>query len=551
MTGYLKRFFSVVTYNLRTRQKLFLSYLLAIMLPGILAVVFFYFYTLDSMVETRIYTCEVSCQQAASQLNVALQEGHSVANHLMLYSDFIEILESVNQENDYFDKRGNIMKLSSIKLLLKEYDEVYRTRFYFSDQVIQANHEDIFYLTEIDQDYIYQKILQSTGNSCWVNMDTMLHSDEEANLVSMFRMLFNPNNMEEVVGLLRVDFAKEDMYRYIESALAFEHSSEYLIGRDGEIFCMSESREMEEEETGFFDFVYGVFCEQQEDGGEGSVYAQHNGKEYLICSEPVSAGNMYLLSAVPKDELTVSQSPVLLFLGLMMALEAIITLCFGAALCLSIARTNDTQLSLLHMQLNPHFLYNTLDMINWKAIDLDAPEIYQPIQALSRLYKLTLSKGSRFVSVQDELEHIRLYVQLQNFRFQNKIHLQMDYDPEVLELTILNMLLQPIVENAVVHGILETETHEGHILVTVRVVRNHLCLCVEDDGKGMEKEELKRVGKRSENSSGYGLWNIQERIRIVYGKQYGVSVNSVQGTGTRVTLTLPVEKRPPQTFEKR
>ena len=171
----------------------------------------------------------------------------------------------------------------------------------------------------------------------------------------------------------------------------------------------------------------------------------------------------------------------------------------------------------------------------------DAPEIYQPLQALSRLYKLTLNKGSAYISVKDELDHIRLYVQLQNLRFQNGIRLQTDYSPEVLNLCILNMLLQPIVENAIVHGILERPEQPGTITITARLDKNDLVFCVEDDGVGIPPQLLSKIQGSPYQSEGYGMQNIRERIRIAYGRGYGISIQSLPGMGTRVVLTLPAE----------
>ena len=533
----LRRFFSVVYYNLRTRQKLFIGYLLAVMLPCLLMTALFYYYLHSSVLDTDIRSVHTMSRQAATWLDSAFQQAHSITNSLLLNFDFNEILDSCNRDNNYFQKRGNIIKLSHIKTTLQEYKAVHRTCFYFSDSVIEANRDTLFFLSEIEREGLLQSIVQEPGDQLWTVFANERRIMGGGETLSMLQPLFNPEDMSETIGFIRVDYLQNELKRQIENFLPTARSTGFLVDRSGGIL----SRGGPCDKDGGLPVPFGGLVEGREPDEPFYTCLDAFGEKTLVCINPVPASGMYLIFLTPFCEIERSDSLLLVLAGVLMVLEALITLCFGGFLCMSLARSSDLQLRLLYSQLNPHFLYNTLDIINWQAISLDVPEIYQPLQALSRLYKLTLNKGSAYISVKDELDHIRLYVQLQNLRFQNGIRLQTDYSPEVLNLRILNMLLQPIVENAIVHGILERPEQSGTITITARLGKNDLVFCVEDDGVGIPPQLLSKIQGSPYQSDGYGMQNIRERIRIAYGRGYGISIQSLPGMGTRVVLTLPAE----------
>ncbi len=160
---------------------------------------------------------------------------------------------------------------------------------------------------------------------------------------------------------------------------------------------------------------------------------------------------------------------------------------------------------------------------------------------LAKFYRLSLSKGEEVISLRDELEHIKAYVEIQNIRFDDSIQLEIDVPEELLELNLIKLVLQPIVENSILHGILEKENGTGRIQVKAECQGEELELSVTDDGPGIEEEVLKNIlnsDKRSRNS-GYGIKNVNERIKLYYGSEYGLEYRSVYGEGTTVRIRLP------------
>ena len=163
---------------------------------------------------------------------------------------------------------------------------------------------------------------------------------------------------------------------------------------------------------------------------------------------------------------------------------------------------------------------------------------------LSRFYRLSLSNGSEFVTVRKELEHVRLYVQLQNLRFQTGIRLTIDAPESVLEYQIMKLLLQPIVENSILHGIMNLDDRPGSIDLSVRQEGEFLVFLVTDNGVGMEREKVLKLMAREEiapeGEGGYGLHNIFRRLRLYYGDSARLIFRSEPGVGTTVEIRIPL-----------
>lgn len=201
----------------------------------------------------------------------------------------------------------------------------------------------------------------------------------------------------------------------------------------------------------------------------------------------------------------------------------------------------DAELKALQAQINPHFLYNTLDLINWEAMERDAPEIGELVQMLARYYKSVLRKGFDTVSLHHEIEHIVTYVKIQNFRFDGRIHLEVEIPEELMSKKMLKLTLQPIIENSVSHGISAEDEGEETITVRAREEGGDLIIEVQDDGKGMTKEQLETILKVDENNSHYAVFNIHDRIRLKYGEGYGLRYESAVGQGTMVTIRIKTQ----------
>ena len=207
------------------------------------------------------------------------------------------------------------------------------------------------------------------------------------------------------------------------------------------------------------------------------------------------------------------------------------------------------ELRLLQEQINPHFLYNTLDNIIWLAESKETEQVVNMVSALSDFFRTTLSKGKDYISVKDEEAHINSYLQIQQFRYRDILDYEIDMDKEVYDCEILKLTLQPLVENALYHGI-KGKRGLGHIQVKGCIQNGLLEFQVRDDGIGMKEERLNEVRKiitgeveSTKEKGGFGLFNVNERIRLNYGREYGLKIESVYGEGTCIWVTVPAVKK--------
>ena len=200
----------------------------------------------------------------------------------------------------------------------------------------------------------------------------------------------------------------------------------------------------------------------------------------------------------------------------------------------------------LQAQINPHFLYNTMDMINWMALQEQTEEISHAVQSLSRFYKLTLSRKKGISTIARELEHVTIYVQLQNMRYHDSIELITDIPDELSEYQIPKLTLQPVVENSILHGILEKESKSGTIVITGWMENKDIVLLISDDGVGISPEILSTILSGSGNSQSGGtniaVYNTHRRLQILYGKDYGLTYSSNPGKGTEVEIRFPAHR---------
>lgn len=199
----------------------------------------------------------------------------------------------------------------------------------------------------------------------------------------------------------------------------------------------------------------------------------------------------------------------------------------------------------LQAQINPHFLYNTLDMINWLSKKGENEEVSNAILALSKFYKMTLSKGNIVVTIEEELEHVALYIKLQNMRYNNTIEYTVDIPDNMLEYTIPKIIFQPVVENAIQHGILGKESKEGNIVITGWIEDDTLVFIISDDGIGISEDKINDIlqGKiKSTTGSGVGIVNTHNRLQLFYDSNFGLSYHSKVGEYTEIEIRIPAIK---------
>ncbi|HHW46834.1 MAG TPA: histidine kinase [Clostridiales bacterium] len=202
-----------------------------------------------------------------------------------------------------------------------------------------------------------------------------------------------------------------------------------------------------------------------------------------------------------------------------------------------------SELEALQAQINPHFLYNTLDSIVWMAEKGKMQEVITMVTSLARLFRISISKGRNIITVEEEIEHARNYLIIQKIRYKNKFNFIINVNDKVLKYKTLKLVLQPIVENSIYHGI-KYMVDEGLIIINAEERNGMLLFEVIDNGLGIMPEVLKNIltfDNRAAKGSGVGLKNVHERIRLYYGEDYGIQIESEPEEGTTVRIWQPID----------
>ncbi len=201
----------------------------------------------------------------------------------------------------------------------------------------------------------------------------------------------------------------------------------------------------------------------------------------------------------------------------------------------------NTELRVLQSQINPHFLYNTLDTIQWKALEHNAYDAADMINSLSVFFRISLSDGKEFITIEDEVEHVRNYLEIQKIRYKDKVNYDIHMEESISQNLVPKMIIQPLVENSIYHG-LKLKKQTGNIKINILSENDYIVIEVTDNGLGMNKEKLYELRNNLANSvesEHYGLYNINERLKLTFKDKYNINIESEFKNWTRVSLKIP------------
>lgn len=221
---------------------------------------------------------------------------------------------------------------------------------------------------------------------------------------------------------------------------------------------------------------------------------------------------------------------------------------------LFLASKREAQILALQNQINPHFLYNTLESIRGEALIAGLDGVADMTEALAKFFRYTITKVENLVSVEEELDNCETYFGIQKYRFGDRLNLHIEYDPaeheKIMNCRIPKLTLQPILENSIIHGT-ELKLGAGNLYIRFACTQERLIICVSDDGVGMDEETLAALnrklgrandsfGSSEEEKGGIALVNVNNRIHLIFGDEYGIHVYSVPDRGTDVEITIPL-----------
>lgn len=528
-----KDFFLQILRTFRSNRRQFFKYISLAFFPFIVISIIVNIHFLKVQFDSTLSIVNDVTLQAANQLSslykISSGIAQNITNGAVLQDD---ILVSEASETNYQLINRNILKLQSMAKTYLFFDQIASIRFFLPENLIISNGNMLLYddqLADLDCFAYYEDHI---GLHRWYVTDSVLQSGNK-DCISLLSPIRDPLDFMKTAGSLCVDIQRSYVQDIMKSGMILDRTDCYLVDLFGNTILRSGDH------TDFD--VAELLSAHPNDGQSVTKQVKSDGMSCLLVIHPVVDSDMFLLYLVPTGSITQRNLMNYAFQILLMIAEIVIVMLLAAALSFIAINGKNNRLKLLNQQINPHFLYNALDMINWKAINSNLPDIYRPIQKLSRFYKLTLNHGLDFISLKEEFHQLSLYLELQDIRFGHQISYDFDLPPELSDCVILHMILQPIVENSILHGILEQADKCGQIHIAARQQNDELFISIEDSGIGMDDNAIRKVFNRKE-SKGYGLDSVQERIHLFYGKRYGITLHSAAGRGTCVNVLFPIRR---------
>lgn len=558
--------------GIKLRYKLAIFYSLFCFLP-VMLLFWLSFLQMRSIIDDKgKMNLQSYLQQSVSSMDRTLDGYNSLSDYIAFDRTLAEVF-SMEYGTPY----------EQYEQLTQKVDPILRTASYFHDGMQQitiytdngmVKHDTtVAPVSEIEETDWYQKTLEHPGLNWFANY-------QEETLFSARKLAFS--GAREGVNILYMDVDYQKLFTPYAETLISECGL-YITDQDGKL-VFEESRFSGKNQN--YDLTYSEFLEQRDRGSTDYIILceQSNttgwtvwlyqpvglageamrpigvmaGVTILICifaavlayfitsgmvssrierlthfMQEVQEGSMDMqMESDDRDEIG------MLYRGFGSMMKRIRTLI--NEVYLSKITQKEAELKALQAQINPHFLYNTLSLINWKALAAGEEDISRMTLALSTFYRTALNRGRNVLQVETELSNTRAYLEIQSMLHDGDFDYEIEAQTEILQCESLNLILQPLVENAIHHGIEEKTDGRGKITVRGWKEDNCVWFMVEDNGVGMEQEVADKI--LTMESKGYGVRNVDERIRLCYGEKYAMKVESVVGKGTKMTIHFPARR---------
>lgn len=589
--------------NLKLMQKFLLTYSMFIIIPLILLSSLTY-KNVSSIIENYITSAtKQAFEQSYSFLSYKLYRINDVSNILSNDSNYTtmesNIITILSKTFSSYSINDQIKDMYFLRKYLTSYEnnvDISNVKLYVNDNFLySAEGYNMFSLSQAKNSKWYPIFKKNNKRNLWCPSsyleDTKTLGTDKLSIVSAIK---NPNNFQEDIGFLRLDFQRSMVDDIIKKINTVDGSFTYIQNSKGVIVSSTDDSLIDK-----FSINNTLVSNLSSQEDKFHTITIHN-NNCIVKSSLINNTDWYMITVIPYKSINSKIKTIRNTLILLMSIIG--TVAFALAYYFSnslnkrftklttamksihrgkfdtfiddssddeigelIANYNfmtkrmavlieeqyksgkevkNAELKALQMQINPHFLYNTLDMINWMAFKNMNKEISSAVKSLANFYKLSLNKGKSSVSIKDELTHASLYINIQNMRYSDRIKLIIDLPEDIYCYSILKITLQPILENSIIHGILGRGNVNGQIIISSKFENNDITLFIQDDGIGIPEDKINKILTEELSSSagsGYGLKNINHRLKLSYGENYGLSFKSQYGHGTTVEIKIPAK----------
>ncbi len=580
---------------MKLKYKIMLFYGIMFIIPLIVITMANIKFLTKGLLDNMEYSAGQGYEQSLSFLNYKLYRTIRLSDVVALNAEINDILTRKSEDYTIHQQLADMNTLRSYLQAMDEND-VYHIKIYVDDSFVYSHDQSLLYGLQDAEDALWYGKKQE--DTLYFSPGQYLGKDYEEKYVALARDIVDRNHYSRRVGIVRIDMAKNDLEDILKKATPTSHSVTYLVNSDHVLVACSDEILMEQ-----YGMLQNIPDKSAWGGGDKSSLETDrlNGNEIYYRKSMVDNTDWSMVTIIPRRDFMESIGRLrYLIMGLVL-IFGILTYFIGSFFISGILKrisnlvdsmqeikkgnmdvrlenhskdeigilydnynemvqkTNlllkekyemgkelkSAEVKALHSQINPHFLYNTLEMINWLGYGKRTEDIHSVVVSLSKFYRLTLNQGRELMTIQEELEHVRYYLDIESIRFSGKIQYKLQVDEEILGCSIPNVTLQPLVENAIIHGILEKKNKSGEIRIRGSKIEDRAYLYVQDDGAGIEPDRLECLPDRARSSSGsgYGIRNVNRRLQLLFGPEFGLIYNSEKGKGTMVTICLPYRER--------
>ena len=575
------------------RGKLLWIYFILLLIPlGLFT--FYAFYRISSVVQKQTFTAaQKTFEDTAATVNNQIERLDGVLDILSMDSTIYRVAAMDQINYSYEQRLRDSKQMNTTFQHLKALSNMDRIQLYVHNDYLYTDQQHIIMTTEELEHSNWFLTLEPKTTSYWFAPgDFYDQADAEKHWFSAMRMIYDPSSIISPLAVIRADISEKNILDSI-SRTSITPNGFFLLLRDQELLLSSNQdidahlqddliSKLPNLATGTWERITSqnkIYYLQYQTLGNNSwllatilpyddifSLSREMREEMLIVvillgsiayslAYAISQSTLKRVSlltqamqAVEVGDVTVRPKPMGKdeigqltgnFVRMMDRLDTLMEekVEYGRQI-------KNLELKALQAQINPHFLYNSLDLISCTAIMHNVPEISTMVNALAKFYKLSLSRGREVITISEELTHARLYLQIQNLRFDNKVNVIWQVEEELLDCQIIKIVLQPILENAIIHGIFEKETKTGTLEMSAFRYEKGIQIVVKDDGVGMEESTLlanfgPTKEEITETTGGYGVRNINDRLHLAYGNDYGLACETTLGKGTTVTISIP------------
>lgn len=582
--------------RLSISKRMIITYILLILIPtGTL--IYFYYLKSSNIIETEVTNSLLqTLKQSDINISNKLNNVADISDEIFLNRDVQEFVSDSNNA-DIMAQVNKVKNLKDTFVELSNKRDNYRIRIGVSDKNIASGERiNFFPIKDIVNKEWYGDVVDQFGGILWTDCYKEKYIDEgEKNIISCARVLKHSFNYTDNDGILLIDIPENSIYSML-ATINIENGAElYIVDKYGKAISHRDKNKLGKT------ILESKYVKQINSGDSGIEKISEDGREFFIIYQTINNSGWKLVAEVDSKNIVKTNTIfnnistfvfiiisflivvfgfILLFAHIVDNMNKQVKKLIGALenqgvelievdinnrpkADLTILERNvhnmiykvkslmeesykskiserEAQLKALQAQINPHFLYNTLDTINWMAVKMDAKEISFMIDALAKYFRLSLSKGRDIVSIKDELELIKVYLTIQQIRFKGAIQFEFIIDAEAETFNMPKLTLQPIIENAIIHGIQKNKDRSGRITIQVKKIEENIIFIIIDNGIGMDKEIIEKVlnNMPSGKEGSYGLHNVNERIKLYFGNEYGISIYSEESKGTKVELKI-------------